>query len=116
MESLFDFLSTLEFRPCLLNRRDWLNISKKGGWLGVGGRCATVNLRPKGHQESIGLLARASAIEPGAGSFGKPERACQRAARGRYGRSRRIPDPYRARDPLDSGRERCGGVYEIGIP
>jgi hypothetical protein len=33
MESLFDFLSTLEFRPCLLNRRDWLNISKKGGWL-----------------------------------------------------------------------------------
>jgi hypothetical protein len=72
MESLFDFLSTLEFRPCLLNRRNWLNISKKGGWLGVGGRCATVNLSPKGHQESIGLLARASAIGPGAGSFGKP--------------------------------------------
>ena len=33
----------------------------------------------------------------------QPPRFIQRAARGRYGRSRRIPDPYRARDPLDSG-------------
>jgi hypothetical protein len=72
MESLFDFLSTLEFRPCLLNRRHWLNISKKGGWLGVGGRCATVNLSPKGHQESVGLLARASAIGTRRRKFSKP--------------------------------------------
>jgi hypothetical protein len=33
----------------------WLNISKKGGSLSVGGRGATINVNREGHQETVGL-------------------------------------------------------------
>src|ERR1700730_12840219 len=33
----------------------WLNLSKKGGSLSVGGRGATINVNSQGHQETVGL-------------------------------------------------------------
>ena len=46
----FRFRKRLRIFPGL-----WLNLSKKGGSLSVGGRGATVNVNPKGHQETVGL-------------------------------------------------------------
>jgi hypothetical protein len=33
----------------------WINLSKKGGSLSVGGRGATINVNTDGHQETVGL-------------------------------------------------------------
>jgi hypothetical protein len=46
----FRFRKRLRIFPGL-----WLNLSKKGGSLSVGGRGATVNVSPKGHQGTVGL-------------------------------------------------------------
>jgi hypothetical protein len=46
----FRFRKRLRIFPGL-----WLNLSKKGGSLSVGARGGTVNVSPKGHQETVGL-------------------------------------------------------------
>jgi hypothetical protein len=33
----------------------WVNLSKRGGSVGIGGRGATINLSPKGHKPTVGL-------------------------------------------------------------
>ena len=33
----------------------WVNLSTRGGSVSVGGRAATINVSPKGHQETLGL-------------------------------------------------------------
>jgi hypothetical protein len=46
----FRFRKRLSILPGL-----WINLSKKGGSLSVGGRGATINVSPRGHRESVGL-------------------------------------------------------------
>jgi hypothetical protein len=46
----FRFRKRLRILPGL-----WINLSKKGGSLSVGGRGATINVSPRGHRESVGL-------------------------------------------------------------
>ena len=46
----FRFRKRLRILPGL-----WLNLSKRGGSLSVGGRGATVNLNSKGVQQTIGI-------------------------------------------------------------
>ena len=70
----FRFRKRLRIFPGL-----WLNLSKKGGSLSVGSR------GDRGAARDSGLSYK----KPGAGSL-VACRACHSAARGRYGRSRRI--------------------------
>lgn len=50
----------------------WINLSKKGGSLSVGGRGATINVSPKGHQETVGLPGSGVSYRTKRRKFGKP--------------------------------------------
>src|ERR1700676_3805926 len=64
----FRFRKRLRIFPGL-----WLNLSKKGGSLSVGGRGATVNGSPKGHQETWGCTGfRPELQKTRRRKFGKP--------------------------------------------
>jgi hypothetical protein len=62
----FRFRKRLRIFPGL-----WINFSKKGGPLSVGGRGATVNLNPKGHQENVGLPGSGLSYRKRRRNFGK---------------------------------------------
>jgi hypothetical protein len=50
----------------------WLNLSKKGGSLIVGGSGAMINVSPKGHQESVGIPGSGVSYRTRRPKFGKP--------------------------------------------
>jgi hypothetical protein len=45
----------------------WVNLSKRGGSVGIGGRGATINLSPKGHKPTVGLPGSGLSYAPGGG-------------------------------------------------
>src|ERR1700730_16246007 len=59
----------------------WLNLSKKGGSLSVGGRGATINVNSEGHQETVGLPGSGLSYRTRRRKFSKPG-APARATRG----------------------------------
>lgn len=52
----------------------WLNVSKRSGSLSVRGRGVTVNLRPKGHQETISAPGTGVSYRTRRRSIGSPGR------------------------------------------
>ena len=50
----------------------WINLSKHGASLSIGRRGPTVNLNPKGHQDSVGLPGSGVSYRTRRRKFGKP--------------------------------------------
>ena len=72
-----------------LFKRAWINLSKKGGSVSVGGHGFTENISRKGHQETVGLPGSGLSYRTRRHKFrklGGPENAAARplGARGRY--------------------------------
>jgi hypothetical protein len=63
----FRFRKRLRIFPGL-----WLNLSKKGDSLIVGGSGAMINVSPKGHQESVGIPGSGVSYRTRRPKFGKP--------------------------------------------
>lgn len=49
----------------------WINLSKKGGSLSVGGRGATINVSQRGHQESVEIPGSGVSYRTRRRKFGK---------------------------------------------
>jgi hypothetical protein len=65
----------------------WVNLSKKGGSISVGGRGATINVNQEGHQETVGLPGSGLSYRTKRRKFSKagaPTRATQGAITGAH--------------------------------